>query len=266
MSRSLSYKNIAKLLKQNFQGLDTDLAAVESVINSLASTYVAIADIVDDLTTGGSSSVLSAEQGKQLKSDIDAINAILNSDDVNLDTVQEIIDYLKNVQAELGGILEDSLTSTSTTKALTANQGKVLKDALDVIDGNVSTLQSDVTQLQGDLSTAQADISTLQSDVSDLQESVKGKWVKKTSAATLTLNERNVYGVISSAATLTLPSVGAGDDGIEFVVLNRDDSTANLTLSGNGKNIDSAGTFVLGAGEYVKVIYDHSATKFFTVY
>lgn len=61
MARSLSYKNIAKLLKQNFQGLDTDLAAVELVINNFTNTYVAIADIVDDLTTGGSSSVLSAE-------------------------------------------------------------------------------------------------------------------------------------------------------------------------------------------------------------
>lgn len=255
MTRSLSYKNIAKLIKQNFQTIDLDLAAVELVISNLESTYIAASDIVNDLTTGGISEVLSAEQGKQLKSDINAINAILGSNDINLDTVQEIIDYLKNVQTQLSDILVDNLTSTSTTKALTANQGKILKDALDTLSSNFDSLE-----------TAAADILALQSDVSSLQEAVKCKWTKKTSTGTLSLSERKVYAVIPTATTLNLPSVGAGDNGITFVFLNRDDSDADLTFNGNGKNIDNETTLVLAPGEYVKVIYDHSATKFFTVY
>ena len=99
MSRNLNYKNLAKQVKLNLQGLDQDLSTAESNISSINSNistnYIPKSDIVNDLTTGGTGKVLSAEQGKSLKTLIDSINTLLSSNDVNLDTVQELVDAIK---------------------------------------------------------------------------------------------------------------------------------------------------------------------------
>lgn len=99
----------------------------------LASQYL---NIVDDLVTGGSGALLSAEQGKTLKGQIDAINLILTSDDVNLDTVQELVNAIKEVETSLETILVNDLTTGGTTKALTAEMGKSLKALIDALDTN----------------------------------------------------------------------------------------------------------------------------------
>ncbi|MGM8362145.1 hypothetical protein ACSV4D_09545 [Flavobacterium sp. ARAG 55.4] len=96
----------------------------------IASQYL---NIVDDLLTGGSDALLSAEQGKVLKGQIDAINLILNSDDINYDTVQEIVDAIKEVETWLETILVNDLTTGGTTKALTAEMGKTLKGLVDTL-------------------------------------------------------------------------------------------------------------------------------------
>lgn len=93
-------------------------------------------DVVDDLVTGGSDSLLSAEQGKVLKSQIDAINLLLTSDDINLDTIQEIVDAIKTVETSLETILVNDLTTGGTTKALTAEMGKALKVLIDGLQAN----------------------------------------------------------------------------------------------------------------------------------
>ncbi|MES2238848.1 MAG: SGNH/GDSL hydrolase family protein [Bacteroidota bacterium] len=109
----------------------------------IASQYL---DIVDDLVTGGSTALLSAEQGKVLQERIDAINLILTSDDVNLDTVQELVDAIKTVETSLQTILVNDLTTGGTTKALTAEMGKSLKALIDalgtIVAGKQDTLVS----------------------------------------------------------------------------------------------------------------------------
>ena len=72
---------------------------------------VKIVDIVDDLTTGGTTVPLSAEQGKVLKGLVDS--------SVNI-------------------TVEDNLTSTSTSNALSANQGRELKALLDSNASNIT--------------------------------------------------------------------------------------------------------------------------------
>ncbi|MBP4140168.1 hypothetical protein, partial [Flavobacterium geliluteum] len=84
-------------------------------------------NIVNDVITGGTTSLLSAEQGKILQSRIDAINVILTSDNINLDTVQELVDAIETVQLSLNTILVNDLTTGGTTKALTAEMGKLLQ-------------------------------------------------------------------------------------------------------------------------------------------
>ena len=94
-------------------------------LNKLAVQYL---NIVNDLVTGGSDSLLSAEQGKLLQNQIDNINVLLTSDNVNLDNVQEIVDAIETVQMSLSTILVNDLTTGGTTKALTAEMGKLLQN------------------------------------------------------------------------------------------------------------------------------------------
>ena len=99
----------------------------------IAATYL---DIVNDLLTGGVDKLLSAEQGVVLQGQLNSITSILFSDNVNLDTVQEIVDAIESVQSYLDTILVNDLTTGGATKALTAEMGKSLKllyDALALI-------------------------------------------------------------------------------------------------------------------------------------
>lgn len=58
-------------------------------------------DIVNNLTSTDSTKVLSAYQGKILKDLVDVINATIASNDPSLDTVQEIVDYIKANNASI---------------------------------------------------------------------------------------------------------------------------------------------------------------------
>lgn len=71
---------------------------------------------------------------------ITAINTLLHSDDLTLDTVQEIVDYIKTNKNLVDYVLSakvdkddivDNLTTNDATKVLSAKQGKALKDELD---------------------------------------------------------------------------------------------------------------------------------------
>ena len=94
----------------------------------LAAQYL---NIVNDLVTGGATALLSAEQGKVMQTQVNAINTLLTSDNVNLDTVQELVDAIETVQLSLSSILVNDLTTGGTTKALTAEMGKTLKGLID---------------------------------------------------------------------------------------------------------------------------------------
>jgi hypothetical protein len=115
------------------KGIADGYAPLNSAIK-IASEYL---DIVNDLVTGGATSLASAETVKTLKNQINAINTLLTSDNVNLDTVQEIVDAIETVQTSLSTILVNDLSTGGITKALTAEQGKVLKALLDALTTTV---------------------------------------------------------------------------------------------------------------------------------
>lgn len=97
-----------------------------------------VLNAINDLVTGGIYDFLSAEQGKVLKAQIDGINTLLTSNDVNLDTVQELVNAIKTVQTSLSTILVNDLTTGGTTKAATAETVKVLKGLIDALTTAVS--------------------------------------------------------------------------------------------------------------------------------
>ncbi|MFB9079034.1 hypothetical protein ACFFLS_09950 [Flavobacterium procerum] len=91
----------------------------------LTSQYL---DIVNDLVSGGTTSLLSAEQGKILQNQINGIQTLLESDNVDLDTLQEIVDAVEEVKISLSTILVNDLNTGGVTKALTAEMGKKLNE------------------------------------------------------------------------------------------------------------------------------------------
>lgn len=91
----------------------------------IASQYL---EIINDLTTGGSTNLLSAAMGKQLQTQLAGIQTLLQSNDMNMDNVQELVDAIKSIQYSLSAILVNDLTSGGVTKALTAEMGKYLSD------------------------------------------------------------------------------------------------------------------------------------------
>ncbi len=124
----------------------------------LAAEYL---NIVNDLVTGGSTALASAETVKTLKGQIDAINLILTSDNVNLDNVQELVDAIETIQTSLETILVNDLTTGGITKALTAEMGKSLKALIDAltttVNGKMSTMVTTVkTITSASLSTQDA--------------------------------------------------------------------------------------------------------------
>ena len=66
-------------------------------------------EIVDNLLSTEVQKALSANQGKVLKSLIDNINTLLLSDDVTLDTMQELVSYIKQNKGTLSSLNIDSI-------------------------------------------------------------------------------------------------------------------------------------------------------------
>lgn len=67
----------------------------------LADSALQIADVIDNLTSVDTDKALSANQGKILKDLVDSINTLLASDDISLDEIQEIVDYIKTNRTTL---------------------------------------------------------------------------------------------------------------------------------------------------------------------
>lgn len=124
-------------------------AQYDNAGNQFITYYLKYIDIVDNLSSLETQKPLSAYQGKLLKDMINAIQAIISSDDVNLDTIQEIVNYIKDNKADIDEFLAtkvnisdviDNLTSTHTNKPLSANQGRILKELIDEIVNGTTTV------------------------------------------------------------------------------------------------------------------------------
>lgn len=107
----------------------TDLSSFELNTKSVFDAHVLSAlntsHIVDDVTTGGSGSVLSAEQGKVLKGLIDNLNTLVTSNDVSLDTLQEIVDFIKLNRSDLDALTIASIAGLQAALDAKANAADV---------------------------------------------------------------------------------------------------------------------------------------------
>jgi len=131
---------------KNEKGIVNGYAPLDAAAK-IAAQYL---NIVNNLTTGGVENLLSAEQGKLLQGQINGINTLLASDNVNLDTVQELVDAIETFQTSLSTILVNDLTTGGVTKALTAEMGKLLQDnKVDKVAGNRLITAAEIAKLAG---------------------------------------------------------------------------------------------------------------------
>ena len=99
-------------------------SAERNALTSLNANALVHNDVVDNVTTTTTNVPLSANQGKVLKDLIDDINTLLTSDNIALDTLQEIVDYVEANRGTLetlgiSGVtgLQAALNSKQNTEA-----------------------------------------------------------------------------------------------------------------------------------------------------
>lgn len=103
-------------LRVFWQGTEGQPGGVKKYVDDAAALKVNISDIVNDLTTGGVSKVLSAEQGKQLKTLIDNVTA-------------GELTVPAATAAKIGGVKSGGDITVAGDGAVTVNQAAKLKTA-----------------------------------------------------------------------------------------------------------------------------------------
>lgn len=98
--------------------------AERTALTSLDANALVHNDVVNNLTSTATDVPLSANQGKVLKDLIDDINTLLTSDNVNLDTLQEIVSYIQTNRSNLESLgisnisgLQNALNGKQNTEA-----------------------------------------------------------------------------------------------------------------------------------------------------
>ena len=82
---------------------------------------------IDNLNSTLTDKALSANQGRILKNSVDNINTLLTSSDTTLDTLQEVVDFIKINKSTLSSLTIDSIAGleTALTNKLDKNQNAV---------------------------------------------------------------------------------------------------------------------------------------------
>ena len=116
---------------------------------------LAISSVVDDLTSGGTTVPLSAQQGFVLKGSVDALTSLLASDNLTLDSLQEVVDYIVANRGTLDSLgianvsglqaaLDNKQPLSSILTATTASFTSVLKTKLDGVEAGAQANVGDI--------------------------------------------------------------------------------------------------------------------------
>lgn len=140
--------------------------------NVIIDTYVKKADVIDNLTSTATNKPLSANQGKALgdrltaaEGYIDALYSVFGSTpdaDTLVNTVTEVLAVFSQypegvtIANALASKLDaadvvDNLTTNDGSKALSAKQGKNLKDDLDAVANDLDTAEGNIADLQTEI-------------------------------------------------------------------------------------------------------------------
>jgi hypothetical protein len=132
------------VVNSSITDFDVDGAGkIDIIDNTEAADILRTADIVDDLVTGGTNKVLSAQQGVVLKGLVDGVQS-------ELDTTQAGAGLETDGTYVADGTADyiSAATSLKNADSLLDDQIKVNADAIGVNAGNISTNASNITDLQ----------------------------------------------------------------------------------------------------------------------
>ncbi|MDE6663574.1 MAG: hypothetical protein K2K46_09555 [Lachnospiraceae bacterium] len=119
-------KSISKKVKALMAVQQNEANSAVSNHNTSVSAHDDIRNLVTELTT--------------------RLNALADCDDTTLDQLSEIVAYIKSNRTLIENVttnkvnvsdIIDNLTSTAANKALSANQGRILKELIDTLTANI---------------------------------------------------------------------------------------------------------------------------------
>jgi len=151
LDTDLSDRNVTEFGDVNNSGSGSIITDAERIIVQNALVHN---DIVDNLTSTGTDVPLSANQGKILKGLIDSINTLLTSDNIDLDTLQEVVDYIETNRSTL-----NSLSISNISGLQTALNGKQNSEAGKGLSTNDFTQQL-LNKLNGIADGAEVNVQT----------------------------------------------------------------------------------------------------------
>lgn len=219
---SVAGKTGAVALNKNDVGLNnvnntSDSAKPVSTAQQTAlDLKLAIADVVDNLASTANNRPLSANQGRILKGHIDNVNTLLNSDTPALDTLQEIVDYVKINRSEL-----ENLDIGAIAGLQAALNNKVDKVAGKVLSSNDYT-NAEKSKLGGIQAGAQVNVGTnlamggsgnSRSITSSTGNNVSVPVVTTSSAGLMSTGDKNKLNGIAAGAQVNTVTTVAGRTG-----------------------------------------------------
>lgn len=208
----------------------------------LEARKVNISDIVDGLNDTSTNKPLSANMGKVLKGMIDAIISILSSDDTFLDTLQEIVNYIKDNKSLIDSItitkvnvsdIIDNLTSEIANKPVSAKQAFILKGMIDTLTAIVNTKanstdvydKNEIDAKINGLIFADIDTDFSLTSTNPIQNKVISKQIKDINYTIMTMKEELFETVLSEidykvdyATIYPIPDTLSDNDGTHRVV------------------------------------------------
>lgn len=238
----------------------TDLSAkLTQIEQSVTSSTVAV---VDELTSTETTKALSANQGKILNDKIQNINTVLQSDDEDLNTIQEIVTKIKENKSTFDQLTADNLVGLAAKLAAkqdknsldadVAGAGFIKQTAVDAaIEGLKSNgkikdelLSDKVVKYdeQGDITTKQAALNTYEEAEVPTSKAVKDAIAAAKQEAT------------QAAATAVTPEVVKQKLGVEF-------KEVTVTFNG-GKEATASDTFVTSTSWVVSPRYETDPTSY----
>jgi len=196
-------------------------------LNNFTANGLIHADVVDVLTSTAVDVPLSANQGKALKDLIDTINALLASDNVDLDSLQEVVDFIEANKETLDSLAISNIAGL--TAALNAKEDSVegkglsANDFTDILltklnsiaSGAQVNVQSNWSAISGDafIQNKPTDLTNLSlhnvTDLSDVTDAGSG--------SIITSSERTKLSGIATGAEVNVQSDWNATTGDSFI-------------------------------------------------
>ena len=193
-------------------------------LNNFTANGLVHADVVDNVTSTAADVPLSANQGKVLKDLINSINTLLTSDNVDLDSLQEVVDYIEANRDTLDNLGISNISGLQA--ALDAKQNTEVGKGLSTEDFTTALL----TKLNGIAASAEVNVQSNWSEANTGSDAfIQNKPSDLTNLTIHSVTELNDVTSAGSGAVITSAErtkLGGIEDSADVT------DTANVTAAG----------------------------------